>query len=78
VESLKAQYRKGGLGDMALKRRLDEILQTLLKPVREKRAAVTDKEALEIAIEGTKKMKVRAKETMEAVRSAVGIVYRAG
>ena len=78
VESLKAQYRKGGLGDMTLKRRLDEILQTLLKPVREKRAAVTDKEALEIAIEGTKKMKTRAKETMEAVRSAVGIVYRAG
>jgi hypothetical protein len=49
-----------------------------LKPVREKRAVVTDKEALEIAIKGTKKMKTIAQNTMEAVRNAVGIVYRAG
>ena len=55
-----------------------KILQTLLTPIREKRAAVTDKEALEIAIEGTKKMKTIAQNTMEAVRSAVGIVYGAG
>ena len=76
TEALKVQYRRGGLGDVTLKRKLDEILQTLLAPVREKRATVTDKEALEIALEGTKKMQIIAKNTMEAVRSAVGIVYR--
>jgi tryptophanyl-tRNA synthetase len=38
VENLKQQYRRGGLGDVALKRRLDEILQTLLEPIRARRA----------------------------------------
>jgi len=38
VENLKQQYRNGGLGDVALKRRLDEVLQTLLEPIRTRRA----------------------------------------
>jgi tryptophanyl-tRNA synthetase len=38
VEALKAQYRGGGLGDMAVKRRLDDILQKLLAPIRDRRA----------------------------------------
>jgi tryptophanyl-tRNA synthetase len=38
VEALKAHYRGGGLGDMAVKRRLDDILQKLLAPLRERRA----------------------------------------
>lgn len=38
VEALKEQYRAGGLGDVAVKRRLEDILQALLAPVREKRA----------------------------------------
>ncbi len=38
VEELKAQYRRGGLGDMVVKRRLEDVLQTLLAPIRERRA----------------------------------------
>jgi tryptophanyl-tRNA synthetase len=37
VEDLKARYRAGGLGDMIVKRRLEEILQALLAPIRERR-----------------------------------------
>jgi tryptophanyl-tRNA synthetase len=38
VAALEAQYREGGLGDMALKRRLDDTLQELLAPIRTRRA----------------------------------------
>jgi tryptophanyl-tRNA synthetase len=37
VEELKAHYRRGGLGDVALKRRLEEVLETLLAPIRVRR-----------------------------------------
>lgn len=75
VESWKASYQKGGLGDMVLKTRLNDTLQALLKPIREKRATIRQAEALEIAWAGSQKMRSIAQATMEEVRQAVGIVY---
>lgn len=40
VAELKAHYRKGGLGDMPLKRRLTSILQATLAPIRERRTVL--------------------------------------
>jgi tryptophanyl-tRNA synthetase len=40
VAELKAHYRKGGLGDIVLKRRLTTILQATVAPIRERRAAL--------------------------------------
>ncbi|MDR6145875.1 tryptophanyl-tRNA synthetase [Sphingomonas sp. SORGH_AS870] len=40
VAQLKAEYRHGGLGDMVLKRRLTGILQAIVTPIRERRAAL--------------------------------------
>jgi len=37
VAELKADYRRGGLGDMALKRRLTGILQAIVAPIRDRR-----------------------------------------
>lgn len=37
VAELERRYRAGGLGDVALKRRLEELLQSLLEPVRSRR-----------------------------------------
>jgi tryptophanyl-tRNA synthetase len=37
VEELKDRYRQGGLGDTAVKRRLEDVLQSLLTPIRERR-----------------------------------------
>ena len=37
VAELERQYRAGGLGDVALKRRLEDLLQSLLEPVRSRR-----------------------------------------
>ncbi|HSA57124.1 MAG TPA: tryptophan--tRNA ligase [Gemmatimonadaceae bacterium] len=38
VAELEARYQAGGLGDIALKRRLDQVLQELLAPIRARRA----------------------------------------
>lgn len=41
VAELKAHYRRGGLGDMALKRRLIGILQATIAPIRERRVELS-------------------------------------
>jgi tryptophanyl-tRNA synthetase len=38
VAELEVRYRTGGLGDATLKRRLDQVLQVLLAPIRARRA----------------------------------------
>lgn len=38
VEELKEHYRRGGLGDVALKRRLERVLEDVIGPMRERRA----------------------------------------
>jgi tryptophanyl-tRNA synthetase len=40
VRELKARYRHGGLGDMVLKRRLIDLLERLIAPIRERRTAL--------------------------------------
>lgn len=37
VAELKADYRRGGLGDMVLKRRLTSVLQAIVAPIRQRR-----------------------------------------
>ena len=40
IAELKARYRHGGLGDMVLKRRLIDLLERLIAPIRERRATL--------------------------------------
>ena len=75
IEELKAKYRKGGLGDTALKSLLNDILQKMLLPIREKRATLQKKDLLEIISEGSKKATVIANQTLQEVRDAIGINY---
>jgi len=42
VAELKARYRSGGLGDVPLKRRLVDLLEGLLAPIRQRRAALAN------------------------------------
>jgi tryptophanyl-tRNA synthetase len=73
VRELEAHYRRGGLGDVALKRRLEEVLQSLLAPIRERRAALAaDPGAVEEIIRrGT----ARARETAATVLADVRQVF---
>lgn len=73
VEALKARYRAGGLGDVAVKRRLEEVLQALLAPIRERRQALASDpaEAMAILARGTE----RARETVASVLKDVRRVF---
>lgn len=75
IDSLKSQYRKGGLGDTVLKSLLNDVLQKLLLPIREKRQTLQKKYLMEIIHEGTKKAKVIADSTLREVKNAIGINY---
>ena len=73
VAELEDHYRRGGLGDVALKRRLEALLQELLSPIRERRAAMASDPAMldELVRAGT----ARARETAAAVLSSVRQVF---
>lgn len=74
VEQLKADYRAGGLGDSVLKRRLEEKLQTLLAPIRERREQLAQDPAyvFDILRQGTDRAKDVTQRTLDEVRSALG------
>jgi tryptophanyl-tRNA synthetase len=75
VAELKTHYRCGGLGDMAVKRRLEAILQALLAPIRERRAVYARKPeyVLDILREGTKKARAITQSTLAELRSGLGL-----
>lgn len=77
VEKLKEQYRAGGLGDVVIKKRLIEVLEKFIAPIREKREELAkDPEAvMKILKEGTEKAREVAKETMSEVKKAIKIDY---
>ena len=77
LEELKAHYRRGGLGDVALKNRLNDIMQTTLKPIRERRAEYEkDKEeVLNLLLSGSKKAREIAAKTLDEVKEAMMLNY---
>ena len=77
LEKLKEQYKKGGLGDVVIKKRLITILESIIGPIRKKREelAKNPEEIIKILEDGTKKARIIAKETMAEVRKAMKINY---
>lgn len=77
VQELKDHYRKGGLGDVKIKRYLNEVLQARLKPIRERREEYAkDRDAvLEMLKSGSEKAERVAAETLAEVKAAMGINY---
>lgn len=69
VMDLKDRYRNGGLGDVKIKRILDECLQEMLRPIRERRAEIAADQnfVLSVLREGT----ARARERTEANKAAI-------
>ncbi len=77
LDELKQHYQRGGLGDMKIKRFLNDILQAELKPIRERRQKYEkdiDK-VYDILKEGTKKARLAASKTLKEVKTAMGIEY---
>lgn len=77
VLELKAQYQKGGLGDVVLKKRLVGILQELITPIREKRERLAQdpRMIMDILKDGTATARKTAQATLAEVRQAMKIDY---
>ncbi|MBS0219491.1 MAG: tryptophan--tRNA ligase [Proteobacteria bacterium] len=75
VAELKAHYRRGGLGDMTVKRRLERVLKDLLAPVRERRAALArnSQDVLDLLREGTRQARAVTQATLDEVRAGLGL-----
>lgn len=77
IIDLKEHYQKGGLGDVKVKKYLNEILQEILKPIRERREHYSkDLDFVKNIIKsGTEKAQERASKTMQEVRDAMKLNY---
>ena len=77
LEELKDHYRRGGLGDVKVKKFLNNVLQEELGPIRERRKAWEQRlpDVYEILKEGTKTARAVAAQTMADVRHAMRIDY---
>jgi tryptophanyl-tRNA synthetase len=77
VNDLKERYRKGKVGDVEVKKKLAKAINDFLEPMRERRSKYEADPALveEIIIDGTRRARRIASETVGMVREAMGI-YR--
>lgn len=77
LDELKAHYQKGGLGDVKVKKFLNNIIQTELEPIRTRRKAWEQKpeEVYEILKRGTAEAKEVAAQTLLNVRNSMKINY---
>ncbi len=80
VEEMKRLYRIGGIGDVAVKRALVKALNEFLEPIRERRARYEARPEYvrEMLMEGTRRTRKVAQETMRKVREAMKIDYFPG
>lgn len=77
LEELKEHYRRGGLGDMTVKKFLNNVIQTELRPILERRKMWEQKlpDVYDILQTGTKTAQDAAADTMRDVRRAMKIDY---
>lgn len=77
VEEFKSRYKEGKIGDVEVKKRLAEVINELLDPIRSKRKEYEkDPQKVDrILMEGTEKAREVAEETMKEVRRVMKINY---
>ncbi len=75
VEQLKEHYRRGGLGDGTTKKVLEECLQEMLRPIRERRAEYLDDKAqlLEILSIGSQRSREKTAKVLFDVKDVFGL-----
>ena len=77
LDALKDHYRRGGLGDVKVKRFLIAVLEELLTPIRERRAYYEQRieEVYDILRKGSDRARETAAATLADVRRAMRINY---
>lgn len=77
IEDLKTHYRKGGLGDGVLKKRLVDILEELIAPMRTRRAefAADPGSVQKMLLEGSLKAREVAAKKLDEMKTAMKLKY---
>ena len=77
LDELKAHYQRGGLGDVTVKKFLNNVLQSELAPIRERRRQWEQRlpEVCELLRLGSETAEKKAAETLRDVRRAMRIDY---
>lgn len=77
LEEMKAHYRRGGLGDSMVKKRLIEVLQALLEPIRKKREELAQDKAavMQILAKGSASAREVAASTLAEMKQVMCLNY---
>ena len=77
LDELKEHYKKGGLGDVVIKKFLFKVLNEELSPIRQRRLEYLNKkdELMKILEEGTKEARTYARNTLKEVKEAMMLNY---
>ena len=77
LDELKDHYRRGGLGDVKVKRFLNEVLQETLEPIRNRRKEFQKDipYVYDVLKEGSRQAREVAEQTLQEVRDAMKINY---
>ena len=77
LDELKAHYQRGGLGDVKIKRFLNNVLEELLTPIRERRKEL-EKDidgVMKVLQDGCDKANIKANATLKKAKDAMKINY---
>lgn len=74
---MKMHYQRGGLGDVKVKKYLNEIIQAELEPIRNRRKEYEKNldYVYEVLKEGSNNARKITSNTLRDVRNAIGIEY---
>lgn len=75
VEEMTALYRKGQIGDVAVKKELAQSINDFLDPIRERRAKFQNENIREILESGSKTAQKACKLVVKAAREAMHLTY---
>lgn len=77
INELKLHYRRGGLGDVAIKKRLIDVLNAFILPIatRRKEFQSNRDHVMQLLLEGTAKVQDVAEKTMKRVKSVMHLLY---
>jgi tryptophanyl-tRNA synthetase len=78
VEEMKAHYKKGGLGDVVVKKYLIDVLEDFIKPIRERRKEFAENPdyIMDILFKGTEDARKIASKTLKEVKEAMCLNYK--
>jgi tryptophanyl-tRNA synthetase len=73
VDEHRARYAAGTIGDVPIKRKLVEVLNTLIEPIRTRRKQYENRpdEVIDVLREGTRRANVVAEETLAMAKKAM-------